>query len=698
MSPGKKDSPPGSRITYPKTDQFKTVDNYHGVEVVDNYQWLEKVDDPKVQAWVAAQEALTRSYLDTIPQRSRILERLTHLWHFDYQSAPLRVINGERVFFWRRSKDQQKRILITKEDDCATEVVLVDPNQWDKGEELGYVIPSTNGRYVAFGKAFGGNENWSVHIMETETGKILSDTIRGWNHDGVSWFSDDSGFYYSCNPCKGEVPEDEESFWHTVYLHKLGTKADQDVKVFGDDDIKEYYHYAKVSECGRYTILSKNQIHLKNELYFKEAHENQVRPMATGFDGYYTVLVVEGKLLIKTDADAPKGKVYITDIDKIERRNWVDFIPENNDILQSLTAVGGHVYATYLHNAYNIVKIFSLDGEFIREMPLPGKGSVVTLRDDGEYDSIIGTWSHPEVWVNFVAYTSPRAIYKYDIETNGLELYYKPNIDFNSSDYITEQAWYPSKDGTRVSMFLVHRKGLLQDKTHSVRLVGYGAFNFSVTPEFTVQNAVWLEMGGITAYANIRGGGEYGREWHEKGIREKKHNTFDDFIYAAEWLIEKGYTTTDKLGVHGNSSGGFMVSAVTNQRPDLFKAVVSRVGLYDMLRRHLFGGGAFFNMEFGCSENKEEFDWIYNYSPYHNVKEGLNYPAYLIITGLNDPRCHSSHAFKMAARLQAASSSNRPVLLLPLRGAGHTGAVTKIDLIKESADILAFNVSQLGLR
>ncbi len=679
------------KLNYPKTEKIRIIDTLHNIEIIDNYQWLENADDIKVKEWTEAQEKLTRSIIDKLPQRNWLIERYNQLWRYDDEGIPREVLDGKRIFFYTKKKEDEHWVYYTKENENTEPIELINPNKWGATETLNLTMSSRDGKYLAFGKAKGGDENSIIRIMEVSTKKILSDTLLGWKQGGISWLPNNSGFFYAAKPLKGEVLEGEEYYWDSVYFHKLGTSASEDKKVFYDDEIKEYWHNAFVSEDGKYVLFYRNSFNT-NEIYFKKIediyNDTSPIPIVTGFDAKYDINVIEDRLFIKTNLDASKGKVYITDIDKPERENWKEFIPESNDKLLSITAIAGNIYAIYLHNAYTLIKIYSLDGEYIRDLPLP------TIGDSW----LAGYWSKLDIWVNFSSFTYPYTTFKYNFDKNELKVYHKSPIEVDVSNYISEQIWYKSKDGTSISMFLIHHKDLKKDTNNPIILTAYGGFNVSMTPYFSNLYVAWLEAGGMIAMPNLRGGGEYGKEWHEAGMKEKKQNVFDDFITAAEWLIENKYTNPSKLAIEGGSNGGLLVGAATIQRPELFKAVVCAVPLLDMIRYHKFGLANIWAEEYGNAEDSEQFKYLYKYSPYHNIIDGTKYPMMLFIGGENDARVDPLHARKMVARMQEANPDGEPILLFIRKASGHGGGTTLSIQIEQYADVWAFLMDNLDMK
>jgi prolyl oligopeptidase len=675
-------------LKYPQTEKIKVTNNLHNKEIVDYYQWLENSKDPKVQIWTDEQEKFARSFLDTLPQRKWIFERLNQLLRYDDESTPQKVLNGERIFYWTKKKEDEKWVYWTKENEQSKGIELFNPNKWDATQTLDQVSPSRDGKYVAFGKAERGNENPVIRIMEVSTKNILPDTLLGWKQGVNSWMPDNSGFFYSAKPKKGEVPAGEENYWQAVYFHKLGTPAVKDKKVFYHDKVKEYFHYAFITEDGLYILFYRSMFN-KNEVFFKKIDsDNPPTAIVSGFDASYNINEIQGKFYIKTDKDAPNSKVYITDVDKYDPKFWKEYIPETTDNLQSVSFIAGNVYAAYTHNAYSQIKIFSVDGKYIREFPFPTIGS----------GNVGGYWSKPDIWVNFSSFTYPGTTFKYNFGKNELELYHKPPVDIDVSNYLAEQVWYKSKDGTKVSMFLIHRKDIKKDGNIPTYLTGYGGFNISLSPGFSNIYVLWLEKGGMVAIPNLRGGGEYGKNWHESGMKEKKQNVFDDFISAAEWLISNNYTNPQKLAIGGGSNGGLLVGAVTVQRPDLFKAVYCGVPLLDMIRYHKFGLANIWSEEYGNSDNPDQFKYLLKYSPYQNVIENIKYPAILFTGSEDDARVDPLHARKMTAKMQAASSGLEPILVLIRRASGHGGGTTISTQIEQNSDIHAFLMEKIGLK
>ncbi len=674
------------QMQYPITPKKAVHDTLHGTIITDNYRWLEDSESEDVLKWSGEQNKITRSYLDKLPQREKLIKKFNELWRYDDIGTPKICLDSERIFLWEKKKDDEKWRMLTKENKEAEFEILIDPNLWDESETLSGSSYSRDGKYFAYGIAEDGNENPKVRIMEVQTKKILSDTLRGQRQYVTSWLPDKSGFYYSARPAKGEVPEDEENYWQAIYFHKLGTSAKQDKKVYFDNENKKIRHSIWFSECGKYMLYYRG-LDRKNEYRFRKIDEQELIPIVTGFDAKYSVEIINDKILIKTDKDAPNGKVFITDLEHPTQEYWKEFLPEQQDRLYYSSPIAGHIYAVYQHNAYTLIKIYSLEGEYIHDLTLPILGS----------GYVSGYWSKDDIWVYFSSFTYPSVTYKYDFQNDKLDIYKEFPLDIEVDEFTAEQVWYNSKDGTPVSMFLVHRKDIVKNGKNPVLLSGYGGFNSSQTPFFSTSTIVWLEAGGMMAIPNLRGGGEYGEKWHEAGIKEFKQNAFDDFIAAAEWLIENNYTNPEKLAIAGGSNGGLLVGAVMVQRPELFKVVYCGVPLLDMIRYHKFGPARFWINEYGSSEDPEQFKYLYEYSPYHNVKGGTDYPAIIITAGENDARVHPLHARKMTARLQEANPNGEPILLLQRKKSGHHGGTTLSVQIEQHADIRAFLMEQLGM-
>ncbi len=681
-------APPPTAYHYPPTKQIPVEDDYHGTIIVDPYRWLENADDPEVVAWTETEETFTHGIIDTLPQKTWLISRFDVLWRYDDESVPIRVLAGDRLFYWTKNKEDEKWAFVTREREGAEPQVVLDPNHWDPADQLAGVRASRAGRFVAYGTAHGGDENPIVQVLDLNTGDILPDRLRGWKQSVGSWLPDDSGFYYTCKPLAAEVPEGEHEYWHSAWLHKLGTPTEQDVKVFSHDEVKEYWHSVSVTEDGAYTVYYRGLFNANDLWYQRTGSTAKPTPLAVGMTDEYGVDIIDGKILITTNAGATRKMVYITDVDQPGREQWRVFIPEDpQDKLEYIAAINGLIYASYSHNAYTQIKIYDLTGNYLRDLPLPTIGTA----------SVSGRWSQPEVWVRFSSFSYPTTTFKYHPERDELEVYREFPVEVDVDDVVAEQVWYESCDGTPVSMFIVHREGLQHDGSNPTLLGGYGGFDVSMRPRFSTSALVWLEAGGVYAIPNLRGGGEYGREWHEAGMLGNKQNVFDDFIAAAEYLIAQGYTSDEKLAIRGGSNGGLLVGAATVQRPDLFRVVNCGVPLLDMVNYHEFGLANIWAEEYGSSEDPEQFEYLYKYSPYHNVKEGVRYPAFIVTGSENDARVDPLHARKMTARLQAADIGGGPICLLVRKASGHGGGTTITTRIAQVAEERAFLMYFLGM-
>lgn len=678
---------PEKRILHPETRRETIVDTLHGTIVKDPYRWLEQGDSPEVKEWEEAQDGLTRSRLDSLPIRKEVLARLKELWTYPNQSVPSKY--GERYFFWRTDGRQERWGFCVQESLGGEYRVLIDPNvlSEEKTISLGYAQPSENGEWVAYGLSEEGTENPVLHILNVNMGEILPDSLAGWRQGGVSWTHDNKGFFYCRYPAPGSVPKGDEVYYRKVYYHRLGAPTSEDSLIFEYPEKKEVWCGASVSEDGRYLAAYAN-LGGKNELYVKDLSKGgDFVPIVTGFENSYWGSIIEGKLILQTDWNAPHSRVFSVDLDHPARENWKEIIPEREDVLRYCSPTAGRLYAVYSHNTYTRLKVFTLKGEYIREIRLPTLGAA----------GVHGRWRDKEIFVNFSSFAFPPVIYRYDFKRDTLEEFFRPPIKANVSDIVVKQVWYKSKDGTEIPMYVIHNRGMTLDGTNPTLLSGYGGFRVSMRPYFSSNRIIWLERGGVYAIPGIRGGAEFGEEWHKAGMLENKQNVFYDFIAAAEWLIKNGCTNPEKLAISGGSNGGLLVGAVEVQRPELFKTVICQVPLLDMLRYHLFSVARYWITEYGSADNPEQFRYLYEYSPYHNVKEGVRYPATLIVAGGKDARVDPMHSRKMTARLQHATSGKAPILLSIRRKSGHGLEMAKSRAINEAADVWTFLMWQLGM-
>lgn len=671
---------------YPRSPRVAVVDTMHGVEIVDHYRWLENDSLPETRRWLREQQRLSRDFLNRLPQRHWLAERLEELTRYDDESMPRACLVGDRVFYHATKKDWECWAFYTKADPKAAPELLLDPNRWGKNT-LGATYPSRDGRYCAYAVDEAGKENPVLRVLEVGTKRVLPDSFQGWRQGGVAWLPDNSGFFYTANPLAGTVPAGEEQYWEAVYLHRLGDPPERDRKVFAHDRVKEYFHGVGISEDGRYALFYRSTFYA-NEVYLSRLDSLETMiPIATGFDARYAVEVIDEKLLIYTDSGAPRGHVFTTALDRLDRASWNEIIPETKDHLEYVAPIHGCLYAVYSSDVHTVIKIFTPEGAYLRNMTLPGLGSAW----------VSGYWSRGPVWVNYTSFTTPSSIYQYDRAHDSLVLYHRPPVPVDLEGIEARQVWFSSRDGTRIPMFLVLHRDAHQHGDTPVYLTGYGGFMGTMEPYFSASYAVWLEAGGMLAIPALRGGGEYGQEWHRAGMLQNKQNVFDDFLAAARWLIDNRYTDREHLAIGGASNGGLLIGAAVVQAPELFGVAYCGVPLLDMLRYHRFGYANIWAEEYGSAENADEFAFLRAYSPYHNVRDGLDYPATLFIASDNDARCYPLHAMKMTARMQAATRSPRPILFLMQSSSGHGGATTMSESVDQMVDRWAFLMDGVGI-
>jgi prolyl oligopeptidase len=686
------------RPRYPVAKTVDIIDDFHGVPVRDPFRWLEDADSRDTIAWVDAQNALTRSLLDD-PARDAIVTRLERLYDFPRVSVPDK--RGTRYFFVRNEGLQNQGVLYVQEGLAAQPRELLDPNRLspDGTVALTALVPNEDGTLVAYALSKSGSDWQEVFVRDVRSGNDLPDRIRWAKFTTISWLKDGSSFYYVRFPEPGSVAAGEEHYYSKVFVHRLGDPQDEDRLVFERRDDREIVFAADTTSDGRYLVITASKGSSdKSEVYVMPAGDDHARPapLFTGFASAYAFIEGAGtRLYFRTDDSAPMWRIIAVDLSQqpaaagaAHRAAFAEVVPERGDRLSMATVVHGTLVTSYLHNASDELRLFDLDGRPEGEIRLPAVGSLSGLsgRPDDE-----------ELFFGFSSFTYPPANYRYDFRTRALEEFGASRAPVDPEDYGTKQVWYRSKDGTDVSMFLVHRKGLEPDGRRPVLLFGYGGFNISLRPAFDPGTFVWLDEGGIVAVANLRGGGEYGEAWHQAGMVERKQNVFDDFIAAAAWLIENRYATADTLAIEGGSNGGLLVGAVMVQRPDLAGAVICRVPVADMLRYHLFTVGRFWISEYGSSEDVQQFPYLYKYSPYHNVKDGIAYPATLVMTADTDDRVAPGMAKKFAARLQQATSGSAPILIRVETRAGHGAGKPVSKRIQEEADIYAFLFKYLAV-
>ena len=690
-----KDSSGSTNASLPKAKVAPVEETLHGHKIVDNYRWLEDAGSAETKAWVDQELTYTRSILDTLPGRPSIEKRLGQLLTIGNINPP--QMGGPYYFYTRRDGMQNQPVLYVREGVTGKDRVLVDANQLasDGTIALDWWYASDDGKYVAYGTSPSGSEMSTLHLVETATGKTLPDAIERTRAASVAWKPDNSGFYYTRYPKKGDVAEGQEMYNRHVFYHALRSDAAKDPLIFGEGQNPEWWPNVGLSEDGRWLLISVEEGWTKSELYLADLQKNNAPGRITdGKEFLYAGDFLNGKIYVTTNEDAPRYRVFEVDATNAARANWKELIPQSDAVLQGAAVYGGQLYAQYEKNATSLVSVFDLNGKKLEDISLPAIGTVFGSG---------GKWDRKELFIGFQSFTFPPSIYRYDLTTHQTSLWGKvdaPSID--PSSYEVQQEWYHSKDGTQVPMFIVMKKGLARDGHNPTLLTGYGGFNVSLTPTFSRSAYLWLEHGGIYAVANLRGGAEFGEDWHRAGMLDKKQNVFDDFIAAAEYLIAQKYTDKEHLAIQGGSNGGLLMGAMITQRPDLFRAVICAVPLLDMLRYQNFQIAKLWIPEYGSSEDAKQFEWLYAYSPYHHVKAGAEYPAILFMTADTDTRVDPMHAKKMAALMQAeaknGSSRERPILLRIETKAGHGAGKPVTKQIEESTDIYSFLFWQLGIK
>ena len=684
---------PDLPLVYPQAAKVEHVDDYHGTPVSDPYRWLEDPDSEETKAWVEAENKVTFAYLEAIPARERIKERLTQLWDYEKYGVPFK--KGERYFYFKNDGLQNQSVLYTLTNLDGEPTVLLDPNTLseDGTVALAGLSINENGKFLAYSLSTSGSDWQEWKVREVESGQDLADDLKWSKFSGASWTQDNEGFFYSRYDEPNETTKlQDANYFQKLFYHHLGTLQSEDVLVYERPDEKEWGFSGDVTEDGTYLIISVwKGTDSKNLVFYKDLSTTDapVVELINRFEANYSFIDHEGSVFwFQTDLEAPRGRAIALDISKPDRENWREIVPQAAETLGGIGVLNSQFVASYLKDAHTQIKIFNLDGSFVREVLLPGLGSA------GGFG---GKRVDTETFYSFTGFTTPNTIYRYDMVRGTSTIFRQPNVDFDPNAYETKQVFYESKDGTKVPMFITHKKGLKLDGNNPTYLYGYGGFNASMTPGFSVSSLVWMEMGGVYALPNLRGGGEYGEDWHQAGIKLKKQNVFDDFIAAAEWLIAHQYTSPTKLAIGGGSNGGLLVGACMTQRPDLFGAALPAVGVMDMLRFQKFTIGWAWVADYGSSDNVEEFKALYAYSPLHNLKPGTAYPATLITTADHDDRVVPAHSFKFAASLQEAHQGEAPVLIRIETKAGHGAGKPTTKVIEEAADRWAFLVRTLGM-
>jgi len=685
------------KLAYPQTPTVDQTDDYHGTLVPDPYRWLEDTDSPETREWIKAQNELTFSFLENIPARARIRQRLTELWDYPRRQAPLK--RGGRYFQLRNTGLQNQDVLYVMEALDAGPRVLLDPNALSEDGTVALVNweVSKDGRLLAYAVSASGSDWLTWRVRDVTTGVDLPDVIEWSKFSGASWLPDASGFYYS----RYDAPTPGEDYtgvnYHQkLYFHRLGEAQAQDALVYARPDHKEWGFNAEVSDDGRYLVVHVWEgTDVRNRLFYKDLQmEGTFVELISELEAGYQFVGNDGPVFyFRTDLDAPRRRLIAIDTASPTRESWRTLIPESADVLESVKVVHNQFVALYLHDAHHQIKVFNLDGASADEIALPTLGSV-TLN---YAPTLTGSREDGEMFYAFHSFVHPVSAYRYDFNAGASDLIYAPPINFDFEPYETRQVFVTSKDGTRVPMFLVHRQDLVRDGNNPALLFGYGGFNISLTPTFLISRLAWLEMGGVLAVANLRGGGEYGEAWHKAGSLSNKQNVFDDFIACAEYLIAEGITAPPKLAIEGRSNGGLLVGACMTQRPDLFGAALAHVGVMDMLRFHKFTIGWAWVSDYGSSDDPEQFKTLRAYSPLHNLRPSARYPATLVTTADHDDRVVPSHSFKFAAALQAAQAGDAPTLIRIQTKAGHGFGKPTAILIEEQADLWAFLVEALGM-
>ncbi|MGC2021292.1 MAG: prolyl oligopeptidase family serine peptidase [Candidatus Sulfotelmatobacter sp.] len=679
----------------PKAETRAVTENLHGTKIVDPYRWLEDATSADTQKWDAEEMAYTRSVLDPLAGRDAIHKRLSELLGIGSIGVPR--IAGRYYFYTRRDGMQNQPVLYVREGLAGKDRVLVDVNQLaaDGTIALDWFYPAEHGKYVAYGTSASGSEMSTLHVIDTKTGTLLPDTIERTRAASVAWSLDNSGFYYTRYPANGDVPEGQERYNRHVFYHLLGTDATTDPPIFGEGRDPEDWPSVSLDNDGSLLLITVSQGWTKTELFLMDLRKGTPPTrITTGKNFLYSATLYNGRIYIVTNEDAPRFRVFMAEAGNYDRDDWQEIIPQAGGVLKDAELWGGKIFAQYEQNATSQLKIFDLGGVLLSSLALPVIGSVFASQ---------GKWDRDEVFYGFESFTIPPSIYRYDLKSGKTTLWAKvdaPAID--PAAYEVQQEWYHSKDGTRVPIFVVAKKGLKKDGQNPTLLTGYGGFDITLTPEFDRDIYLWLEHGGVYAVANLRGGSEFGEDWHRAGMLDKKQNVFDDMIAAAGYLISEKYTDKDHLGIWGGSNGGLLMGAMITQRPDLFRAVICDVPLLDMLHYQNFKIARLWVPEYGTAEDPAQFKWLYAYSPYHHVKAGVEYPAVLFMTADSDSRVDPMHAKKMTALMQAEAanggSRTRPILLRIETKAGHGAGTPVAKRIEEYADVYSFLFWQLGVK
>jgi prolyl oligopeptidase len=684
---------PAARFMYPTAAKGTVVDDYFGTKVPDPYRWLEDPDSAETKAWVEAENKLTFGYLDKIPGRNKIKDRLTKLWDYEKYGVPFRM--GNHYFYQKNNGLQNQSVLYTTTSLDSEPRVLLDPNPLsaDGTVAISGLSFTDDGSIMAYSLSAAGSDWDTYKFRKVDTGEDLPDQLNWMKFSGCAWTLDNKGVYYSRFPQPKEGASLEEAnYYNKLYYHKLGMAQSEDALIYERPDEKDWGFYPTVTEDGQYLIITISKgTDARYRVYYKDlkAPDSKVTPLIDAFDAEYSFVGNDGPVFwFKTNLNAPLGKVIAVDTRHPERESWKDVIPEAKESLDSVSLVHDQFIGSYLKDAHSQIKFFSIDGKLIKDLDLPGLGSA---------QGFFGKRTDSETFYSFTGFTTPVTIYHYDFASGKATVFRQPKVGFNPQDYETIQVFYASKDGTKIPMFLSYKKGMVKNGKNPTLLYGYGGFDISETPAFSVSNLVWMEMGGIYASANMRGGGEYGEAWHQAGTKDRKQNVFDDFIAAAEYLIANHYTSTPQLAINGASNGGLLIGACLNQRPDLYGAALPAVGVMDMLRFQKFTIGWAWVDDYGSSDDAHQFKTLYAYSPLHNIKPGTKYPPVLITTADHDDRVVPGHSFKYAAALQAAQGGPAPILIRIEVRAGHGYGKPTTKLIDDATDKIAFLTSVLHM-
>ena len=672
-------------IDYPSTRKAEVTEELHGTKVPDPYRWLEDDNAAETKSWVAAQNEVTESFLNTVPQRAEIRKRLADLWNFERTGAPQEF--GGKWFFTHNTGLQNQSVLKVSDTLDGEGRLLLDPNTLseDGTVALANFTPSEDGKLLGYSISRGGSDWNEILVRDVATGKDTGDHLKWVKFSGISWAKDGSGFYYSRYeaPPEGAALTQKNEF-QKLCFHKIGTPQSEDTLIYERKDQPKWGFGGGLTEDGKFLVIHVTEgTDPKNRFFYRPVDGEKVIELLADADASYDFIGNnDGVFYFRTDLDAPRHRIIAIDVAKPERSAWKEIIPQSKDLLQEASMVGGKLVVEYLKDAKSAVSVYDPAGTKVRDVELPGIGSAAGFQ---------GREKDKQTYYNFTGFTDPGAIYRYDLETGTSTLWKRPKVAFDSAAYETKQVFATSKDGTKVPLFIVHKKGITLDGSHRTLLTGYGGFNISITPGFSIGRAVWLERGGVLAVANLRGGGEYGSEWHLAGTRLQKQNVFDDFIAAGEWLVNEKYTSSKKLAIQGGSNGGLLVGACMTQRPELFGAALPAVGVMDMLRFHKFTIGWAWEKDYGSAENAEEFKALLRYSPYHVLKSGTRYPATMVTTADHDDRVVPAHSFKFAARLQECQAKDGPPVLIRIdTSAGHGAGTALSKMIDKTADEWSF--------